>query len=104
EPRAAATPGALAEVGRLADEGAYAQGLELLVSLDATSADASKWEGVLRLNLGEPPAAIDCFRRCVYLDPENVEYRRWLAVAYEAAGMSREAARERRNARELGVQ
>ncbi len=94
---------ALSTVAQLADEGAYARALELLASTGVVSGEASKWEGVLRLNLGESSTAVDCFRRCVYLDPENVAYRRWLAVAYEAAGMNREAERERRNARELGA-
>lgn len=95
-------PAALADVERLADEGAYSSALELLVSLGVESVEAFRWEGVLRLNLGEPAAAVDCFRRCVYLEPEDVAHRRWLALAYEGAGMNQEAERERRNARELG--
>ncbi len=91
----------LAQISSLADQGDYARALELLTASKLSSAEACKWEGVLRLNLNDALAAVACLRRCVYLDANNISYRRWLAVAFEAAGMVHEASRERRNAREL---
>lgn len=91
-------PDPLAEVKAHADRGDYGAALELLRQSGLDSVDASMWEGVLHLNLEEPQRAVHCLRRCVYLDPDRLVYRQWLAVAYQAAGMTEEAERERRNA------
>jgi Flp pilus assembly protein TadD len=41
------------------------------------------------------------FRQCVFLSPEESEYRYWLGVAYEATGRTVEAEREFRNSMEV---
>lgn len=92
------TPDPFAEVKAHADRGEYAAALELLERSRVDSVDASMWEGVLHLNLEDPHRAVQCLRRCVYLDPERLVYRQWLSVAFESAGMTEEAERERRNA------
>ena len=40
--------------------------------------------GMLALNLGDPGKAVECFRRCVYWDADNLEYARWLRLAMQA--------------------
>jgi chemotaxis methyl-accepting protein methylase len=109
EPREAAVAAppiesTLASVKALADEGQYRDALLMLRAGSLGDAERFKLEGILLLNLESPSEAVDCLRRCVYLEPERAEYRRWLAVAYETAGLHREAAREERNAREVREQ
>ena len=91
----------LEEVRCLAGRGEYATALGLLARAPLGSADAKLWEGVLRLQLDDAARAVELLRASVFLEPERVELRRWLAVAYRAAGRAAEAAREERNAEEL---
>jgi chemotaxis protein methyltransferase CheR len=89
-------------VRRLADRGLYHQALAVLETNDlGTGLDGKLWHGILLLATENNAAAIRAFRHCVFLEPHEVEYRRWLAVAYEAAGRKAESERERRNASEL---
>ena len=101
-PQVAPADKLLARVRSLADKGAYEQALEVLAQSEAlTWPENILWEGVLLLNLGREKEAIDSLRKCVFLEPDEPSYRRWLAVAYEAMGRSAEATRENRNATEL---
>jgi len=93
----------LDQVRALADAGAYREALDAVRTSSADSTERRFWEGVLLVNLARADDAIVPLRECVYLEPENATYRRWLAVAYDAAGMGADAERERRNARELEV-
>ncbi|MFV2072422.1 MAG: CheR family methyltransferase [Thermoanaerobaculales bacterium] len=97
--------GPFGEVGSLADAGEYQQALEALSRSETrTSPQRALWEGILLLNLGREKEAVSCLRRCVFLEPNEPSFRRWLAVAFEATGRTAEAARENRNATELEEQ
>jgi chemotaxis methyl-accepting protein methylase len=88
----------ITRVQSLADRGSYDAALALLQENEVGRSLAGRlWRGILMLSLDSGQEAVKAFRQCVFLAPEEVEYRRWLAAAYEAAGMSREAARELRN-------
>jgi chemotaxis methyl-accepting protein methylase len=88
----------IAKVKSLADLGEYEAALELLRRDTVGETVTGKlWLGILMLSLDSDHEAVRAFRQCVYLQPEEAEYRRWLAVAYEAIGKNREAARELRN-------
>jgi chemotaxis protein methyltransferase WspC len=92
----------IARVKQLADLGEYEAALELLRQDEVGQTVTGKlWLGILMLSLDIDHEAVRAFRQCVYLQPEEAEYRRWLAVAYEAIGRNREAARELRNVARL---
>ncbi len=91
----------LARVKELADGGRYGEALHQLRSTQIISAEAQLWEGILLLNLDDQEQALDRFRKCVFLAPEQPTYRRWLAIAFQAVGRLEDAAREHRNAHEL---
>jgi chemotaxis methyl-accepting protein methylase len=97
------TVSVIARVKRLADLGEYQAALELLRQDEVGQTVTGKlWLGILMLSLDSDHEAVRAFRQCVYLQPEEAEYRRWLAVAYEAIGRNREAARELRNVARMG--
>ncbi|MBZ0115620.1 MAG: hypothetical protein K8H88_01405, partial [Sandaracinaceae bacterium] len=93
----------LDDVRALADAGRSLEALALLDSLCDTSARARLWRGILMLDLDRPDDAVQVLRQCVFLEPKEVSFRRWLAHAYEAAGRATDAARESRNAEELAA-
>lgn len=92
----------LDDVRALADAGRSRDALAMLDALRDTSVRARLWRGILLLDLEQPREAVIALRQCVLLEPAEVALRRWLAVAYEAAGRSEDAERENRNAQELG--
>jgi len=47
--------------------------------------------GILLLNLGRAEEAVRALQQCVFLEPEEPTYRRWLAVAFEAMNREEEA-------------
>lgn len=99
---APAGPSFFEQVAALADEGRYGEALALLEEGQGKPpAEVKYWQGVLLLNLDRAEEAVQAFRFCVYLAPQEPSYRRWLATALEAAGLGHEAARETRNAEQL---
>jgi hypothetical protein len=103
EPSKEQTCAVIAKVKSLADLGQYEEALELLrKDVVGQSVTGRLWLGILMLTLDSDHEAVRAFRQCVFLQPEEVEYRRWLAVAYEAVGKTREAARELRNVARMG--
>jgi chemotaxis methyl-accepting protein methylase len=93
---------ALVQVRSWADQGRFAAALDLLRSGAAASSPEGKlWQGILLLNLEREQEAVGFFRQSVVLKPEDADYRRWLAVAYQAANRPADAQREFRNADEL---
>jgi chemotaxis methyl-accepting protein methylase len=107
-PEAVKKPGAelrMSDIEDLANKGRYEDALEALLSRGTALPPAQKlWEGILLLNLERFQEAIKVFRHCVFLEPEDPSYRRWLAAALDSAGCSPEAAREYRNARNIEVE
>lgn len=103
ETRPAPARDVLDDVRALADAGRSLEALALLDSLCDTSARARLWRGILMLDLDRPDDAVQVLRQCVFLEPKEVSFRRWLAHAYEAAGRATDAARESRNAEELAA-
>lgn len=92
----------LVEARALADAGRSREALALLDSLCDPSVNARLFRGILLLDLEQPHEAITALRQCVFLEPRELAPRRWLAIAYEAAGRTADAARENRNVEELG--
>jgi len=88
----------LDDVRRLADRGLYEEALAVLAADERhATVEGRLWKGILCLATERETEAVSAFRQCVFLEPAEVEYRRWLAAAYEAAGCHGEAERERRN-------
>lgn len=101
DPPEPAAPG-LAQVEIEANAGNYSRVLEMVRSAPGERAPATMlWEAIALINLDRFGEAVSALRQCVFLLPEEPLYRRWLAVALEASGLSSAAAREHRNAREL---
>ncbi|MCP4899280.1 MAG: hypothetical protein GY906_20135 [bacterium] len=93
----------LATIRSLADNGQYQEALKALDLVpNEYSIEAKLWCGILQLALDQADEAVRLFRQCVFLRPEDAQYRQWLAVAFETVGCPREAEREFRNAVELG--
>lgn len=93
------------DVEDLANRGQYEAALATLSTRGSSLPPAQKLlEGILLLNLDRTQEAIKVFRHCVFLEPKDPSYRRWLAVALDAAGYKNEAAREYRNARNIEVE
>ncbi len=85
-------------VRALADRGKYREALTLLDTQPGPlPVTVRLLKGVIYLNLKQAGKAVDLFRQCVFLEPEERAHRQWLAVAYEALGWHREAQRELRN-------
>jgi len=95
------TPSVLEQVQGLADRGAYEQALALIADDRDASAEQRMWRGILLLNLERPHEALAAFRQCIYLDPANPAFRRWMAATYELLGLGEEAEREYRNLSDL---
>jgi chemotaxis methyl-accepting protein methylase len=96
--------GSMEEIRLLADAGRYHEALDLLRDGDAAgTVEARSWCGILNLALEDATEAVRLFRQCVFLEPSELSHRRWLAAAYESAGMAEAAAREMRNAEELAA-
>jgi chemotaxis protein methyltransferase CheR len=92
----------LATVQAWADQGRFSAALDLLRSdASAGSPEGKLWQGILLLNLDREQEAVGFFRQSVVLKPEEADYRRWLAVAYQAANRTADARREFRNAEQL---
>ena len=91
------------EIRKIADAGFYQHALDALDGHEAGSTVEGKlWKGILLLATEREREAVRTFRQCVFLEPDEIEYRRWLAVAFEAAGNTTEADREYRNIEEMG--
>jgi len=94
----------LETVKELANAGKYEEALSILRDQKASLAPPEQlWEGILLLNMGNEQEAVRIFRRCVYFEPADPVYRRWLAAALDAVGHNIHAAREYRNASKLEV-
>ncbi len=92
----------LEKVRATADRGEYAAALALLGAIGNThDPRVAMWQGILLLSLERPLEAVSAFQRWCYWDPKNHDCHRWLAVAYETAGRSEDALRERRVASEM---
>jgi Flp pilus assembly protein TadD len=92
----------LNEIRDLADRGFYTDALEAALKPElAGTLEGKRWQGILLLALERNREAVAAFRKCVFLQPEEAEYRRWLSVALESSGRTSEAQREIRNATEL---
>jgi len=105
EPPVESVDRVLDQVRELADQGRYEEALSMLRGEHAAcsrTVESKLWEGILQLSLNCPREAVTMFRQCVFLHPHELEFRNWLAVAYEAAGRSRDAERERVNIAQLG--
>lgn len=104
-PKKATVRPQVSEIEDLANKGQYEAALEMLLSLGSGLTPVQKlWEGILLLNLDRIQEAIRVFRHCVFLEPEDPSYRRWLAAALDSAGYKSDAAREYRNARNIEVE
>lgn len=102
EPPPDAQGALLDEVRALADAGRYHEALKLLQEGAWTeTVEGRRWCGILHLALEHLDDAIRLFRQCVFLDPHEPSHRRWLAAAYEAAGLRDDANREIRNFEEM---
>lgn len=100
QPRLAETENdVMARVKEYSDQGRLAEALALLAAMPGTkSLERRYWEGILIFSLGRTQEAAALFQQCVYLEPHQPHYRRWLAIALEATGQPVAAARERANA------
>jgi chemotaxis protein methyltransferase WspC len=95
----------LETVKELANTGKYEEALSILREQKTRLAPPERlWEGILLLNMGCEQEAVRVFRQCVYFEPNDPVYRRWLAAALDALGQNIDAAREYRNASQLEVQ
>ncbi|MFO7566811.1 MAG: CheR family methyltransferase [Enhygromyxa sp.] len=94
----------LPRVKELADRGRYLDALALLDTVPPTpEAELHYWRGVLCLSASRPDEALSCLRKAVFLEPSELSYRQWLAVALSVCGHHRAAAREHRNLREISA-
>lgn len=94
----------LETVKDLANAGNYEEALSILRAQKARLSPPERlWEGILLLNMGREQEAVRVFRQCVYFEPGDPVYRRWLAAALDAVGQNIGAAREYRNASKLEV-
>lgn len=88
----------LEQVQQLADEGRYAEAEELLGRVEEIAPeDRYLWQGLLALDQGRPREAVRHLRAAGFLQPDRVDVRRWLAVAFREAGALDAAEREERN-------
>lgn len=89
----------MARVKEYSDQGRLSEALALLAAMPGPkSPERRYWEGILIFSLGRTQEAATLFQQCVYLEPRQAHYRRWLAIALEATGQGAAAARERANA------
>lgn len=89
-------------VKELSDQGDVEAALALLTAIPSAKTPQRRyWEGILLFSLGRAQEAVALFQQCVYLEPRQAPYRRWLAIALEATGQAVAAARERSNADQL---
>lgn len=89
-------------VKELSDQGSVVEALALLTAIpSAKTPERRYWEGILVFSLGRAEEAAKLFQQCVFLEPGQAQYRRWLAIALDATGQAAAAARERVNADRL---
>lgn len=89
----------MARVKELSDQGNLEEALRLLSEMPGVkTVERRYWEGILVFSLGRAAEAAALFQQCVYLEPNQAPYHRWLAIALEATGQTAAAARERANA------
>jgi chemotaxis protein methyltransferase WspC len=106
EAAAKASPdaGALAQVAALADRGelaAAALSCERLIASSAASAEAYHLLGVVRHASGDSEAALECFSKALYVDPQHHESLVYSALIHEQRGQRPEASNFRRRAERL---
>ena len=101
--RSTAGVGATLEEGRrLADRGCFAEArvwLETYLAREGPSAEALYLLGLVRDANGDHAAAVDCYRRALYLDPGHAETLLHLALLMDRLNSPAEAQRLRRRAR-----
>jgi chemotaxis protein methyltransferase WspC len=101
KPPAASADTLLARARRLADGGNYqgaAAACHALLAAEPDSADAYFILGMVSECAGRPGAAVDYWRRCVYLQPDHYEALCHLALLAEQAGEAPQADLLRRRA------